>query len=78
MSNMIKRAWKLHRQFQRAMSSRRDVQMQTIENERLLTPYIDRMRPQGVDKLASKLPGQILAAQWLRRLRADYSGHHAA
>lgn len=66
----IKQAWKLHHQFRRAMSSRRDVPMPPIEGERLLTPYIEGRGPMPVDVLAAKRPEQVLGAQWLKRLMA--------
>lgn len=64
----IRRAWKLHHQFRRAMSSRRDVPSPPIDGERLLSPYIERQRPQGRDALVDKRPGEMLAAAWLRKL----------
>lgn len=66
----IKQVWKLHHQFRRAMSSRRDVPMPPIEGERLLTPYLEGRGPMPVDVLANKRPEQILDAQWLKRLMA--------
>lgn len=64
----IRRAWKLHHQFRRAMSSHRDVPSPPIDGERLLFPYTERQSPQGRDTLADKRPGEMLAAAWLRKL----------
>ena len=64
----IRRAWKLHHQFRRAMSTHHDVPIPPIDGERLLSAYIERQGPQGRDALADKRPGEMAAAAWLRKL----------